>query len=379
LNATASDARLRALIGNDLATLNAVNGEFDAARQGLEAALAIDESCRPARLNLELLVNRLARFRETACDAEASAARAEPCPPGITLGHVVSNGGVKPEAGLLRVVGADWEEPAGSVAGMLEVPGASRAESSTPIRVAILSFLFNWPSTGGGNIHTVELATFLGRAGYEVRHIYVRYPEWEIGRVGDGLPFRSEALEFDASGWNVNEIKDRYRRAVRSFDPDYVIITDAWNMKPVLAEAVEGFPYYLRFQALECLCPLNNLRLLARSAQAVEQCHTGRHRTERQRSPTALCMTSPAQSSEMAPPQVPLAGWTFPSARTEFHKSIANNRLSDQLPFGGAVPIIPMSSLNRWQIKRYAQIDKVWIILIIPAPRYNINPDLKMR
>ena len=31
-----------------------------------------------------------------------------------------------------------------------------------PVRVAILSFLFNWPSTGGGNHHTAELAQFLG-------------------------------------------------------------------------------------------------------------------------------------------------------------------------------------------------------------------------
>ena len=151
-------------------------------------------------------------------------------------------------------------------------PDISHAESSTPIRVAILSFLFNWPSTGGGNVHTVELATFLGRAGYEVRHVYVRYPEWGIGRVGDALPFESQAMEFDRSSWGLDEIQARYRRAVRSFDSDYVIITDAWNMKPILAEAVEGYPYYLRFQALECLCPLNNLRLLARSSQTVEQC-----------------------------------------------------------------------------------------------------------
>ena len=26
---------------------------------------------------------------------------------------------------------------------------------------------------------------------------YVRYPEWGIGRVGDALPFQSQALEFD--------------------------------------------------------------------------------------------------------------------------------------------------------------------------------------
>jgi hypothetical protein len=320
LGASGSDARLQALITNDLATLDAVNGDFDAARQGLEEALAIDESCRPARVNLELLVNRLGLSRQAACDAEtgparaelfpptiaaaedgateeeasparteprpptitgaetgateaeAGAARTEPRPPAIAERHVDSNGGVKAEAGLLKVVSRDWEEPTDGVVRKTNGTDASQAERSTPIRVAILSFLFNWPSTGGGNIHTVELATFLGRAGYEVRHIYVRYPEWGIGRVGDVLPFESQAMEFDRSSWGLDEIRARYRRAVRSFDPDYVIITDAWNMKPILAEAVEGFPYYLRFQALECLCPLNNLRLLARSAQTVEQC-----------------------------------------------------------------------------------------------------------
>jgi hypothetical protein len=44
-----------------------------------------------------------------------------------------------------------------------------------PIRVAILSFLLNWPSAGGGNYHTAELAKFLALAGYEVKHFFARY------------------------------------------------------------------------------------------------------------------------------------------------------------------------------------------------------------
>jgi glycosyltransferase involved in cell wall biosynthesis len=51
-----------------------------------------------------------------------------------------------------------------------------------------------------------------------------------------------------------------------------VIITDSWNFKPRLAEAVRGYPYFLRQQALECLCPLNNLRLLADAGGEVRQC-----------------------------------------------------------------------------------------------------------
>jgi len=70
----------------------------------------------------------------------------------------------------------------------------------------------------------------------------------------------------------VPEIQTRFRRAVDEFDPDYVLITDTWNMKPLLAEAVRGYPYFLPFQALKCLCPLNNLRLLPLGPDRVEQC-----------------------------------------------------------------------------------------------------------
>jgi len=223
LNTTAREPRLRALIVNDLASLDAIAGNPDAARRGFDQALALDHQCEPARRNLALL-------------------RVEP-----------------PENATARPT-IDTRAPA--------VP----SWSPQGVKVAILSFLFNWPSTGGGNIHTVELAKFLAAAGYDVQHFYASYAEWGIGRVTDPLPIESEALEFHGSGWNLAEIQARYRRSVDSFDPDYVLIADAWNMKPLLAEAVEGYPYFLRFQAQECLCPLNNLRLLARGPQSVEQC-----------------------------------------------------------------------------------------------------------
>ena len=140
------------------------------------------------------------------------------------------------------------------------------------MRVAILSFLFNWPSTGGGNHHTAELAAFLARAGYEVKHFFAQFPGWGIGRITDALISPSEAIAFDDASWNVAAIQARFRQAVDAFAPDYVMITDAWNMKPYLAEAMRGYPYYLLYQAQENICPLNNLRLLATGPNQVEQC-----------------------------------------------------------------------------------------------------------
>ena len=215
----ATEPRLKALVANDLAVLAVMEGRFDDSLQGWEEAIDADETLLPARLNRDLISAELALGR---------------------------TGGAAGEPVLEQKRSPDRQ------------PGDPKGR----VRVAILSFLFNWPSTGGGNIHTVELAKFLASAGYDVKHIHARYADWQIGRVDDALPIDSEALEFDVVSWNVPSIQAQFREAVDAFAPDNVLITDAWNMKPILAEAVREYPYLLRFQAQECLCPLNNLRLL---------------------------------------------------------------------------------------------------------------------
>ncbi len=169
-------------------------------------------------------------------------------------------------------------DPAHSQGGLVLAPNPARTEPRPPQAddrrrsVAVLSFLFNWPSTGGGNMHTAGLVEFLGRAGYEVRHYFARFAPWGIGRVDEPPPGVGEALEFEPQEWSIREIQARFRRAVEAFGPDHVIITDAWNMKPLLAEAVRGYPYFLLFQGQENICPLNNIRLLADGPEHVEQC-----------------------------------------------------------------------------------------------------------
>ncbi len=233
-----TDARLRALIKNDLAAIAALEGRLDEARKGWHQAMEIDPSCRLARLNDVLIEAEVERLTLRQGDVQAALELA-PAPVPSTA-------------------------PASDA--------ASALPARQPVRVAIVSFLFNWPSTGGGNMHTAGLARFLGRAGYEVRHIFARFPEWGIGRLADELLSPAELIEFDASAWNVGEIQARYRQAVKQFDPDYVVITDAWNMKPLLAEALHGYPYFLLIQAQENICPLNNLRLLADGPAQAEQC-----------------------------------------------------------------------------------------------------------
>ena len=87
-----------------------------------------------------------------------------------------------------------------------------------------------------------------------------------------GAPFPSEGLDFTDRDWNVGAIQARFRSAVDAFAPDFVVVMDSWNFKPHLAEAMRGYPVFLRFQALECLCPLNNVRLLVEPDGRATQC-----------------------------------------------------------------------------------------------------------
>ncbi|MFQ5732188.1 MAG: hypothetical protein ACE5KM_09555, partial [Planctomycetaceae bacterium] len=210
---------LRAEVLSDWGVLAATAGDPESARTRFETALVADPACAAASANLALL------------DAE--------------------RGAIQPVAkSPARVTEAENRQSRG--------------------KVAVLSFLFNWPSTGGGIVHTVELVRFLSEAGYDVRHIFAHYVPWQIGLVDDTCPIPGDALEFTDVEWNLTTVKARFRAAVAAFAPDAVIITDSWNMKPHLADAVADYPYLLRLQALECLCPLNNLRLLSENGRVVQ-------------------------------------------------------------------------------------------------------------
>ena len=152
------------------------------------------------------------------------------------------------------------------------LPPIPRRGSDRPLRIAIVSLLFNWPSTGGGTVHTYELAQFLERAGFILCHIFAQYADWQVGSVTGDYGVPHVAVPFTESEWNAPTIRSRFRDRVHDYDPDVVIVTDSWNCKPLLAEAVQGYPYLLRIAAMETLCPLNNVRLLVDAEGTVTSC-----------------------------------------------------------------------------------------------------------
>ena len=216
-----SDPRLRTLVENDLAVLDAVEGGLEPSRDRWRMIVESRPDCLAARLNFGLV-------------------HAE-----LTWSQAPNELGPTPEQPQTNGAAADHAEfgEAGADVGSSSVPEArsatendqtvpfERPEVSGP-RVALLSFLFNWPSTGGGNMHTAGLVEFMARDGYEVRHYFARYPAWGIGAKGGGrraegggstseesgsgtstgdmLP-HSQAIEFAESEWNVRAIRQRFR------------------------------------------------------------------------------------------------------------------------------------------------------------------------
>src|SRR5262249_8544382 len=158
----------------DQAALDLLDGRVGDARKGWQEALTLDGDCEAAKHNLAILDQ-------------------------------------------------DYPEVPPVAEEIVNAPGPDKASGPPPIKVAVVRFLFNWPSTGGGIVHTVELCQFLARAGFEVRHFYVRYQEWGIGNVQDS-PIASVPLDCSASDWTVAAIKDKLRQAVDAFAPDQVII-----------------------------------------------------------------------------------------------------------------------------------------------------------
>jgi len=158
----------------------------------------------------------------------------------------------------------------------LTEPVKSLKQSSLPSsqkpKIAILSLLFNWPSSGGGVMNTVGTGKALLQAGYQVKHFYADYPAFGVGRMEAPYPLEKEALCFDRAAWQCEMVKTRFREAVERFQPDMVLITDAWNFKPHLAEAMNGYRVVLRFDGQECLCPLNNCRFLNGPEGTFSQC-----------------------------------------------------------------------------------------------------------
>jgi len=140
--------------------------------------------------------------------------------------------------------------------GRLYLPCERRMTLCRSLKLAIVSLLFNWPSSGGGVMHTAGLGKALRGAGHQVKHFYACYPEFGVGNVEAPGHLDGQAISFDAGSWHREEIKRRFGRRLIVSLP-----RRCWSPMPGASSPPRpgdgGLPGLLRFDGQECLCPLN--------------------------------------------------------------------------------------------------------------------------
>ena len=139
----------QALVENDLGSLAFLAGDADFAKRGFTNALTINPDCRAARENLELLDLNGQTAKAARAMVAASGVESDTSPlNGTDLGDEWVR--KRPPLPSLTEGGSTFE----SGNARFQQAGAAVATGPGAVRVAIVSLLFNWPSTGGGTVHT---------------------------------------------------------------------------------------------------------------------------------------------------------------------------------------------------------------------------------
>ena len=115
---------------------------------------------------------------------------------------------------------------------LLEADGFRLTESNEqPVskRIAIVSLLFNWPSTGGGIVHTAELAHFLSVDGYDVCHFFAVYEPWSVGGVRDTCCSKPKAT-IAPNGARTSFVYNKLGSQIRTTGPTGAISTTVYDV-----------------------------------------------------------------------------------------------------------------------------------------------------
>ncbi len=125
------------------------------------------------------------------------------------------------------------------------------------MRIAFIDLTFHWPATGGSWIDTYEVMTRLQAKGHDVALFVPRFQYGFVprGEIKDELPFPVFTLPFTPSQFNWKTAPQRFHDEVMEWQPDVVMVGDAYTMKPWIGLAFKEVPVIQRFFGHEMICP----------------------------------------------------------------------------------------------------------------------------
>lgn len=123
-------------------------------------------------------------------------------------------------------------------------------------RVAFADLLFSWPPNGGADIDLYHVLQGLHAAGMEVCLFYAGVEGADDRGIVEAaqLPFPAKRVPFALGEFTPEYLAARYRAAVDAYQPDAVLATHGFAMKPCLLEALSHYPLASRYYAHELTC-----------------------------------------------------------------------------------------------------------------------------
>jgi len=123
-------------------------------------------------------------------------------------------------------------------------------------RVAFADLLFSWPPNGGADIDLYHVLEGLHSSGIDLRLFYPVISGADDRGIVDAeaLPFPAAPIHFEAGAYTPENLCSRFRGAVDAFQPDAVVVTHGFGMKPHLLGAMKGYPVASRYYAHELTC-----------------------------------------------------------------------------------------------------------------------------
>ncbi|HPQ39622.1 MAG TPA: glycosyltransferase family 4 protein [bacterium] len=121
-------------------------------------------------------------------------------------------------------------------------------------KLAVVDMLFRWPPDGGARVDVMETVSRLARSFHVKLFVPQIHCVIDRGRLEESVSFEVESIPFTRREFTGPLLEKRFRKALASFNPDVVFLTDGFHLKPWIARAIRDYPYFLKFYAYENLC-----------------------------------------------------------------------------------------------------------------------------
>jgi len=139
-------------------------------------------------------------------------------------------------------------------------------------KIAIVDLLFYWPPGGGSFIDVKEVAeklslhhevvifvpqikNFLPFQKFNLNFLLKKSKFFLRGTIKSPFNIKVVPIEFNSFDFNLKSTPRKFLLELKKFKPEYVFLTQGWQLKPYLLNYLDEYKKILRFYTYEGICP----------------------------------------------------------------------------------------------------------------------------